>query len=57
MLIRLVRIVGIETEGRNVKAHSHCTRLRPEVPINQWCRLRNVKVGIISTFMMRQRFI
>ena len=25
------------------KARSHCTRLRPEVPINQWCRLRNVK--------------
>ena len=28
---------------KNIKASSHCTRLRPEVPINQWCRLRNVK--------------
>ena len=26
-----------------LKADSHCTRLWPEVPINQWCRLRNVK--------------
>ena len=26
-----------------LKADSHCTCLRPEVPINQWCRLRNVK--------------
>ena len=26
-----------------VKAHSHCTRLRPEVPINKGCRLHNVK--------------
>ena len=26
-----------------VKAHSHCTRLRPEVPINKGCHLRNVK--------------
>ena len=26
-----------------VKAHSHCTHLRPEVPINKGCHLRNIK--------------
>ena len=26
-----------------LKADSHCTRLRLEVPINQWCHLHSIK--------------